>query len=89
MFADTGEESIKFADKACFFFFHNVTGTVTRKKITKLSYFHVGFTPNTCLKLQDPTCPDHFTHRIQSQPEFTCPKLTIGTLEQGVQYVQS
>ena len=28
------------------------------------------------------------TSQILSQPAFTCSKLTIGTLEQGVKYVQ-
>ena len=28
------------------------------------------------------------THFMTSQPAFTCSKLTIGTLEQGVKYVQ-
>ena len=31
-----------------------------------------------------PVCPDS-----TSQPTFACPKLAIGTLEQGVKYVQS
>ena len=36
---------------------------------------------------------DNFVEEIQqlnaSQPAFTCPKLTIETLEQGMKYVQS
>ena len=30
-----------------------------------------------------------FYHVVTSQPAFTCSKLTIETLEQGVKYVQS
>ena len=29
------------------------------------------------------------TKKLQTQPAFTCSKLTIETLEQGVKYVQS
>ena len=31
----------------------------------------------------------HFRKGVCSQPAFTCSKLTIETLEQGVKYVQS
>ena len=31
----------------------------------------------------------HFLRELDSQPAFTCSKLTIETLEQGVKYVQS
>ena len=32
---------------------------------------------------------EHFKVRSPTQPAFTCSKLTIETLEQGVKYVQS
>ena len=35
------------------------------------------------------TSPIRVIHKVHTQPVFTCSKLTIETLEQGVKYVQS
>ena len=57
--------------------------------IIRLGFLEQTFSIRRNDKLLNERVPATFSTKQISQPTFTCSKLTIETLEQGVKYIQS
>ena len=87
VFMVTFEKNIFFSPKAT----HSLAMLMTLSAIKSLltSEFMISFVLKCKTAISGITSVSFKVGRIQSQPAFTCSKLTIETLEQGVKYVQS